>query len=193
MIILIILGVYLWNHSPLSAFSIQLISLLIIIYIATIVKSKTILQINKELSQISILLLVVLLLVSATGGIESSLFFLLYFIPFALSLVYKPETVFVLASGLIGFFLLQGVSQNLVSTLPILASLVFLSPLAYYFGKQFRRDTSQSNNQEVAQNIDRDVNQIITTEKDNLSSQSIQNLGDIVDQSEKLKTKSEQT
>lgn len=188
-----LLFVIMWNKSPLSLYSSQLIALLVFVYIFS--------SLNKKLSQItgeylqtlqmSIFIVVAALLVISSGSMDSPLFFLLYFIPFATSLVFKPQTVFILSAGLVAILLLEGPQQNLVRNLPILGSLLFLSPLAFYFGREFQKARPPSNLEEVTQKIDSDVEKIITTQKDTLSTESIQNLEDIVEQAEKLSTKDE--
>lgn len=188
-----LLFVAMWSKSPLVSYTTQLIALFVFIYVFSILNKKVAQKFGEysQPLQINILILVSTLLVVSSGGVKSPLFFLLYFVPFAVGLTFKPQTVFVLAVGLIGILLLDGTEKDLVSNLPIVASLLFLSPLSFYFGREFQKARPPSNTNEVIKNIDSDVERIITTQKDTLTTESIQKLGDIVEQAEKLSTKDE--
>ena len=91
---------------------------------------------NKEVFTISLALLLAIVL---TGGLSSNLFFLLYFLMFGLVFLFEPETVFVLLLGL-GLVFFQGLDQgDLVSNIVKLGSLAFLSPISYFFGREFKK------------------------------------------------------
>ena len=92
---------------------------------------------NKEVFTLSLALLLAIFL---TGGLQSSLFFLLYFLLFGIVFLYEPETVFILLLGICAVFLqpiLEG--GELFGNLIKIGSLLGLSPIAYFFGREFKR------------------------------------------------------
>lgn len=92
---------------------------------------------NKEVFTVTVTLMLAIFL---TGGLQSNLFFLVYFLLFGIVFIYEPETVFVLLAG-IGAVFLQPLLEGgeLVGNLIKLGSLAFLSPISYFFGKEFKR------------------------------------------------------
>lgn len=91
---------------------------------------------NKEVFTITLALLLAIFL---TGGLNSNLFFLLYFLLFGLVFLFEPGTVFILLLGL-GAVFFQSLNQgDLLSNLIKLGSLVLLSPISYFFGREFQR------------------------------------------------------
>ena len=91
---------------------------------------------NREVFAIT---LVLLLSIFLTGGLSSSLFFLLYFLLFGIVFLFEPESVFVLLLG-IGVVFFQSLGEgDLLSNLIKIGSLVFLSPISYFFGREFQR------------------------------------------------------
>ncbi len=92
---------------------------------------------NKEVFTITVALLLSIFL---TGGLQSSLFFLLYFLLFGIVFLFEPETVFILLIGICAVFLqpiLEG--GELFGNLIKIGSLVGLSPISYFFGLEFKR------------------------------------------------------
>ncbi len=82
---------------------------------------------------------VLLLAVFLTGGLTSNLFFLLYFLLFGIVFLFEPPTVFVLLAGLLIVFFTSIGNGDLPSNLIKLGSLVFLSPISYFFGREFQK------------------------------------------------------
>ncbi|MBI4092005.1 MAG: hypothetical protein HY427_02265 [Candidatus Levybacteria bacterium] len=91
---------------------------------------------NKEVFTITLALLLSIFL---TGGLSSNLFFLLYFLLFGIVFLFEPGTVFVLLLGLGAVFFQSLNEGDLISNLIKLGSLVFLSPISYFFGREFQR------------------------------------------------------
>lgn len=91
---------------------------------------------NKEVFTITLALLLSIFL---TSGLNSSLFFLLYFLLFGTVFLFEPGTVFVLLLGLVAVFFQSLNEGDLISNLIKLGSLVFLSPISYFFGREFQR------------------------------------------------------
>ncbi|MDP3955561.1 MAG: hypothetical protein Q8Q15_04355 [bacterium] len=77
---------------------------------------------------------ITLLLVSQTGGLASPLFFLFYLLLFGLALFFEPIPTLVFSIMLVAFF--AGQAKNLEGIVQ-LASLVIITPLALFFGKQY--------------------------------------------------------
>lgn len=92
---------------------------------------------NKEVFMITAALMLAIFL---TGGLQSNLFFLLYFLLFGIVFLYEPETVFVLLLGM-GAVFLQPILEGgeLLGNVIKIGSLAFLSPISYFFGREFRR------------------------------------------------------
>jgi len=85
----------------------------------------------------------VLLIVFATGGITSPLFFLNYFLLFELSLLLEPVIPLILSISLIGFyFFTDGVGGSPLRLLE-LVSFPFMTPLAFLFGKIYQKEENQ--------------------------------------------------
>ncbi|HUV72470.1 MAG TPA: hypothetical protein VMW25_05695 [Clostridia bacterium] len=77
-----------------------------------------------------------LLIIAGTGGLNSSFFFLIYFLLFAVAILYEPFLTLILTLALTLFFANQ---LNSLHTAMQLLSLLFFSPLAIFFGKQYLR------------------------------------------------------
>lgn len=83
--------------------------------------------------------LALLLAIFLTGGLASSLFFLLYLLLFGIVFLFEPRSVFVLLLGLSIVFFQSLNEGDLLSNLIKLGSLTFLSPIAYFFGREFQK------------------------------------------------------
>lgn len=128
---------FLWAKSPLASFSLQLSALLFLFFLASKHFSKrTSLFVPSEALFFTIL---ILLLIFDTGGLSSPLFFLLYFLLFALSLLLTPQTAFILSLTLIILFLFNLEEIKNFGTLIPLFSLPFITPLAVFFGRQHQK------------------------------------------------------
>ena len=81
--------------------------------------------------------IIILLIVSSTGGVLSPLFFLVYFLLFSVSIVLEPAVPFVLSLLLIPFFILTSKWDGNWMTLTQLSSLPFITPFAILLGKEY--------------------------------------------------------
>lgn len=142
-LLLAVVLVFFWTSVPeLSVYTLQLIALFVLIYFLNqfYFRRKKLLysKINLTIDAV-IFTLVTLLLVATTGGLSSPLFFLIYFLMFGLALLFEPLITFSLAMAMVLFFLLQPTKEEpLAQTLQLL-SLLLVTPLAMYFGKQYLR------------------------------------------------------
>lgn len=125
--------IWLWSLIPeLSYYSLQLVAGLIIILFI-----KNLLIKNRQISNIFNLVTlnaIILLLIFSTGGISSPFFFLAYFLLFGIAFVSEP--VLSIGFSLILAVILSIQASSTRDILPI-ASIIFVSPLALFFGQQY--------------------------------------------------------
>lgn len=144
----------------------------------------------------AIILFLVLSVISLTGGTHSLFFFLLYFLAFLIAFTAPPETIFVFAASTVLFYLLlEGKQTDSFSLSLHLLSVVLLSPLAYFFGKEYQEQAREKNmlakleaeTTQVTENISDDIRQVLETDKASLSLESIEKLNDILEESQEIK------
>jgi len=140
-LILAVVLVFFWTSFPeLSVYTLQLIALFVLAYFLNqfyfqrkkLLFSRTNLTIDAV-----IFTLVILLLVASTGGLASPLFFLIYFLMFGLALLFEPLITFSLSLAMVLFFLLQPTKEAPLTEALQLLSLLLVTPLAMYFGRQY--------------------------------------------------------
>jgi len=123
--ILFALTSFIFTNSSLAIYSPQLIALISIIFI--------ILLFQKKLS-FHLISFIITLTVFFTGGLNSSFFFLIYFLLFTLAFQNPPSTTLSYSLVLI---LLLSQSLNSVQSLIPLSSLLLITPLSWFIGKQY--------------------------------------------------------
>ncbi len=141
-LILATLIAWIWaNNNQLSFYSLQLIALLVLVYFAR----QLLLPSPPSLKSLDGLIfsLVVFLLVFTSGGGQSPLFFLLYFLLFGLAFAWEPWLTFIFSFFLAFFFWLttpanQGWQQWLNPF-----SLLLVAPISLYFGRQYLENIRQ--------------------------------------------------
>jgi len=124
---------FFWTKNPnFSFYTLQAIAFLVLFYFANHYLGKK----NRYSQALDglIFAMVTLLLVTQTGGLTSPLFFLFYILLFGLALFFEPLPTLIFSLALIIFF--AGEVKNLNNLIQIL-SLVFIAPLALFFGKQY--------------------------------------------------------
>ena len=122
---LLALTSFLFTNSDFSIYTPQLIALISIIFI--------ILLFQKKLS-LHLISFIITLTVFFTGGLNSSFFFLIYFLLFTLAFQNPPSTTLSYSLVLI---LLLSQSLNSVQSLIPLSSLLLITPLSWFIGKQY--------------------------------------------------------
>lgn len=136
-LVLTVLLTWFWVRNPVLAnYNLQLTAILVLIYfLGRFFWNK------KEGSQmlifdVLIFTVILLLVLSSTSGLGSPFFFLVYFLLFAVALLFDPPITLTLTLALTLFF-----TNTLISIHAVLQllSLLFISPLAIYFGKQYLR------------------------------------------------------
>ncbi len=203
--------VYLWTHMGLKDATPPVIGFFVVVYlILSYFRSRARRQMAKkagtpdavtivkdETFATSLLIVIVLLLMYVTGGFNSLLFFLLYFVSFSIAFTLEPEVVFVYLVGVLLLFFPEILTGSTMGNLVKIGSLFLLSPLAYFFGKEFREHTRErrmveeltEETENAAEKIDEDVSEIIAHDGGNLDDEEVARLKDIVDQTKKLEGK----
>lgn len=149
---------------------------------------------NDLLSQMMVTL-VVLLLLLLTGSLSSPLFFLLYLLSFSIGFTLMPEMVFVFSLLVLLFFLPGLKETDVTGNILKLGSFILLSPLAYFFGKEYREkqrfdeaETARTQaTLEATEQIRTDVSQLLKDEKDTLKPEDVERLNDILEETEEIK------
>lgn len=187
-----------WENSPLSDYTIAALAVLIIIFLVSSISKQGIkfhyLEKNQSLS-IFILNLIITLLIFSTGSFNSSFFFLLYFLAFGIAFVFEPLSVFVLILCISGVFLPQALQNDVFSNMLRLGSLILLSPLAYFFGREYKQREKEEDGfekvkkttKQVAEKIEQDALRVLTSQRDTLTKEDEAQLGNIVKEAEELK------
>lgn len=137
---------------------------------------------------IAILTALVLVLIVDTGGLSSPVFFLLYFIPFAICFVLLPEAAIVYLAGVALLFLPTSFGADMTNNLIKLGSIVLITPLAYFFGKEYRIVSEhQQHDNETAMRISNEAANVLKDHATSLPEKDKAQLADIIQESEELK------
>ena len=129
--------IWFWtNNTVLMAYNLQLTACLVIFYfvIRLFLLKKTNSVYTNLLLDTTVFTAILLLILSATNGLNSPLFFVVYFYLFAFALLFEPVNTIAITIGISLFFLNQ---LNSPAGVLQLFSLVLFSPLAMYFGRQY--------------------------------------------------------
>ena len=129
-----------WVSTPvLAKYSLQLTAFLVI----TLIITRHLLKLPSfRLAESTISTISVLLLVNATDGLSSPLFFLNYFLLFELSLLLEPLIPLVLSLLLVLFYFFSFEDKPLYFLMELIA-FPFMTPLAFLFGKIYRKEENQ--------------------------------------------------
>jgi hypothetical protein len=194
---------FVWKETPLAVYTIPLVGILIILYIFLAARKggKGFLSMGGEGPWgIFFLNTVILLLIFSTGSIDSVLFFLLYFLGFGIAFVFEPVAVFIFALGVILIFIPDAIKGDLLVNLLKVGSLLLISPLAFFFGKQYRQtdkqdeeiEALQERTKEAADTISEDIEEVVKDEKANLKGEDMEKLNEILEETEDLRQESKQ-
>src|ERR1035437_6293735 len=193
--------VFVWKETPLVNYTVALSGVLIVGYILLSArkKGKGFINMGGEGPWgIFFLNTVILLLIFSTGGIDSVLFFLLYFLAFGIAFVFEPMLIFVFVLGVILVFVPDVIKGDLLVNSLKLGSLLLISPLACFFGSQYRKSDQQEEavealeerTTEAADTISEDIEEVIKDEKDSLKSEDMEKLNEILEETEDLRAES---
>lgn len=181
-----------WQNSFLANYTIQIFGFFIFLFLLVFSRKKEFSLADtvskRNLLMVFILNTVIFLLIFSTGGLSSGLFFLLYFLGFGIAFVFEPVTVFIFALGATLIFLAQALTGDVLANFLRLGSLFLISPLAFFFGREFRKEEKQTQEIEKAtEEIKKDVGQVLQSEKQTLKTQDVEKLNDILEETEKLR------
>lgn len=139
---------------------------------------------------------VVFLLIFSTGGINSAVFFILYFISFGIAFVFEPIAVFVFITLAVLIFLPTALATDVTTNLLKIGSLALVSPLAYFFGREYKKTDLQDEKinalsertKDAADIISEDIDDIILDEKANLKEKDMEKLNEILEETDDLRS-----
>ncbi len=181
--------------TPLAGYTAPILGFLIVVsVIFIIIKQRTnknkgedlFVGSNKEVFMVTTALLLAVIM---TGGLNSSLFFLLYFLLFGIVFLFEPPTVFVLLLGLGVVFFQQLGDGDLFSNIIKLGSLAFLSPISYFFGREFQRRSKLE--QEIEDKAGQIIEDAQTLKGHTQNENAIDEINDIIDKSKELQKEAE--
>lgn len=186
--------VFFWQNSPLADFSGPFIGFLVFLFLLITIKNKKNLNFGGPIN-FFILNTVMLLLIFLTGGITSNLFTIIYFLLFAASFIMDPRAVFIIPVGVIVVFWSQITEGDLMANLIKIGSLLLLTPLAYFFGKQFNSNQKQTDEViqtkeraiDAADEISKDVKEVVDSAKAKLTENEVAKLNEILEETEDLR------
>ncbi len=193
--------VFVWEQTVLSNFTIQALAVLVLIYILVAARKKGqgFLTMGGDGPWgIFILNSIILLLIFGTGSIASPVFFLLYFLGFGIAFVFEPPAILVFILGTLLIFLPDTLRGDVTGNILRMGSLLLISPLAYFFGREYRKSDKEENDiealqertKEAADTISQDLEEVIKNEKENLKEKDIEKLNEILEETEDLRAES---
>ncbi len=137
---------------------------------------------NKEIFTI---LIFVILIVFLTGGISSNFFFLIYFLMFGITFVFEPVIIFLFIFGLLALFIPGTLQDDVFSNVIKLSSLVILTPVAYFFAREYnKRETLQNKANQTFENIITEATELLET---NDKDKRIKKTEEIIHEAERLR------
>lgn len=139
LLLLVVCLIFLWAVSPYQSFATQIVATLLAAFITKHLFREHFTTRQESLIDSLILTALVLVIVTATGGLSSPVFFLIYFLLFVLSLLLTPTIPLILSFSLIVYFLFTSVIANIRDLLPLL-SFPLITPLAVYFGREHKKE-----------------------------------------------------
>lgn len=189
--------VFLWQKTDLSAFTVPFLGLLITVYLIVSARKrgKAFLTFGGGSLGIFILTTLILLLTFSTGSINSPLFFLLYFLGFGIAFVFEPILTFIFVIGAVLLFFPDAAKADTTNNLLKLGSLLLISPLAYFFGKEYQKGEQQDEeiedlkerSSDSADTIAEDIEDVINDEKQNLKEKDLEKLNEVLEETEDLR------
>jgi membrane-associated HD superfamily phosphohydrolase len=185
------LGVFLWKMLNLGDITIPAVGLLIIIYFIISKRSKEPSKESTEkinLFSVFLVTTLILLVISATGGLVSPLFFLLFFLSFVIAFLLLPETVIPFVLGVMIFFLPEAMAANTTENLLKIGSILLIAPLSFFFGKEYRdREKEKDQIRKAATTIEAEAIDLLQQKDADLNLKEKAELTDIIAESEELK------
>jgi hypothetical protein len=195
------LAIFVCVNSPLSQYTVPILGLLIVSYLLVSSRKggKGFFSMGGEGPWgIFALNTLVFLLIFSTEGIKSPLFFLLYFLSFGIAFVFEPITVFVFILGSLFILFPQALALDTTNNLLKLGSLLLISPLAFFFGREYKKSYKddeaieglKERTKDAADTISKDVEDVLKKEKENLKPEDVEKLNDALEQTADLREES---
>lgn len=192
--------IFAWEQSPFTDYTVQILAGMVVLYVGTqFIRRKR----SPEkayaggVPDVFALNTAIFLLIYATGQMASWFFFLLYFLGFGITFIFEPATVFIFALGTIAIFLPEVIKNGgSVGTYIQLGSFILISPLPYFFGKEYRDREEQEEaienleerSEEAGKTIAKDVEEVLKSEKKNLKEEDVEKLNEILEETEDLRS-----
>jgi len=195
--------VFFWHNFPLADLTVPFLGILIAIYLVLSFRKggKGFLNMGGEGPWgIFILNTVILLLIFSTGALNSPVFFLLFFLSFGIAFVFEPSITFIFVLGAILIFIPEVLKTDLLMGSLKVGSLFLISPLAYFFGKEYRKTDKQDaeieaieeREKDSADTIAQDIAEVVKNERGNLKAEDIDKLNEVLEETEDLREESKQ-
>lgn len=134
-LVLAVVFTFVWTDNPtLNSFTLQLVGLIILFYFITRLFSGS----RGAVMAIDALIftIIAILIVETSGGLTSPVFFLYYFLLFALSLLFEPTQSVILSLTLAIFLALRSETIDTQAAIN-LTTLLLITPLSIIFGKKY--------------------------------------------------------
>lgn len=198
MLIASFLLVFIWQSTFFSQYTVPILGALIFFYLIFSFKRKGrgFLNLGGDSPWIIFILnTLILLLIFTTEGISSPIFFLLYFLGFGVAFVFEPLVVFVFVFGVMLLFLPDVLKNDITNNILKIASLLLISPLAFFFSSEYKRSDKQEQDlekikereEEAGETIAEDVEEVIKNEGKSLSQSSTEKLNEILEEADDLR------
>jgi len=124
-----------------------------------------------------IITIIILLTIFLTSGIASPIFFLLYFLVFGISFMFEPAVIFVMLACVLLLFGQEALTGDIYSNMLKMGSLILLSPLAFFFGNEYkRREKIEKIEEQIAaeaKKIEKQADSLIKDESETLDEAGI--------------------
>jgi len=190
--------IFIWSIINPTQLTAPFLGLLITIYLIASLKKKRkkILTLNSENPLgIFILNILIFILIFSFGSLNSPIFFLIYFLAFGIAFIFEPITIFVFILGSIFVFLPDAFKTDVINNVLKLVSLSLIAPLAYFFGKEYKRNQTdeekleslRERSQDAADTISEDIEKVIKDEKANLRQEDVEKLNEVLEETEDLR------
>jgi len=153
------------------AYQVQLLGFMVLLYLLFLFfgKKKQYAETNyKNNFEVFLLIIIIMLIISATGGISSLAFFLLYFLPFRIIFLFEPRSLLAFIAGSLLFFLPELNQNHTTESFIKLGSIIFITPIAYFFGQTFIDDERKSEEIEAIRDRDMETGRVITENVENI-------------------------
>lgn len=195
--------IFAWEQGPFSGYTVQLLAVMVVIYLGAQFAKRKMKKDDNFLGGIPdvfALNTAIFLLIYATGQMASWFFFLLYFLGFGITFIFEPITVFIFAIGTVLIFLPDVLTNGgNLGTYIQLGSFILISPLPYFFGKEYRdREQQQTDieslterSEEAGTTIAKDVEDVLQSEKKNLKNEDVEKLNEILEETEDLRSETQ--